>query len=128
MNNSVYVAKLGQQYDKTLNNFLLHVPNDALKDMHMLNYGTINNINSFFYSSIDVLIDFNSFTLELLMVARIFRWKLPSSFLLSLLSTSGYLMISAAWSINFQMFFFYVSLISVSLFSICQLIELLTEL
>ena len=73
MNNSVYVAKLGQQYDKTLNNFLLHVPNDALKDMHMLNYGTINNINSLFYSSIDVLIDFNSFTLELLMVARIFR-------------------------------------------------------
>ena len=73
MNTSVYVAKLGQQYDKTLDNFLLHVPNHALKDMHMLNYGTINNANSLFYSSTDALIDFNSFSLELLMVARIFR-------------------------------------------------------
>ena len=43
VNKSVYVAKLGQRCDKTLNNFLLHVPNHALKDMEMLNYVTINN-------------------------------------------------------------------------------------
>ena len=29
VNKSVYVAKLGQLYDKTLNNFFLHVPNQA---------------------------------------------------------------------------------------------------
>ena len=28
---SVYIAKAGQQYDKALNNILLHVPNHALK-------------------------------------------------------------------------------------------------
>ena len=57
VNKSVYMVKSGKLYDKNLNNFLLHVPNRALKDMHMLDYGTINNMYSL-YSSIKVLIDF----------------------------------------------------------------------
>ena len=46
MNKSLYIAKSRQQYYKTLNNILLHVPNHALKDVYMLNYGTIKNANS----------------------------------------------------------------------------------
>ena len=57
MNKSVYVAKSRQGYHKTLNNILLYMPNHVLKDMYMLNYGTIK-INSFYYSSIEVLIGF----------------------------------------------------------------------
>ena len=38
VNKSVYIAKSEQPYDKTLNNFLLHVSNNALKDMYILNY------------------------------------------------------------------------------------------
>ena len=34
---------MGQRYDKTLKNFLLHVPNHVFNDMHTLNCGTINN-------------------------------------------------------------------------------------
>ena len=41
VNKSVYIAKSGQLYDKTLKNFSLHVSNQALKDMYMLNYGII---------------------------------------------------------------------------------------
>ena len=37
----VYIAKSRQRYYKTLNNIMLHVPNHALKDMYMLNYGII---------------------------------------------------------------------------------------
>ena len=53
VNKSVYTVKSGQWYD-----FLLHVPNHVLKDIYMLNYGIINNMNSLYYSSIEVLIDF----------------------------------------------------------------------
>ena len=53
VNKSAYIAKSRQRRHKTLNNILLHVSKYALKDMYMLNYGTIK-INSF----IDVLIDF----------------------------------------------------------------------
>ena len=52
------IAKSGQRYDKTLNKFLLHVSDHASKDMYMLNYGIISNMNSLYYSSVDVLIDF----------------------------------------------------------------------
>ena len=45
VNKSVYIAKSRQQCYKTLNNILLHVPNNALKDVYMLNYGTIKNRN-----------------------------------------------------------------------------------
>ena len=57
---SVYIVKSRQRYDKTLNSFLLHMSNHALKDIYMirLNYGTINNTNSLYYSSLEVLIDF----------------------------------------------------------------------
>ena len=72
---SVYLAKLGQQYDKELNNFLLHVPNNALKNIYMLYYRTVNNTNSLYCSSIEVLIVINSFSFELLMVALIFSLK-----------------------------------------------------
>ena len=49
---------------KTLKNFLFHLPNHALKDVYMLNYGIINNMK-FFYSSIEVLIDFINFVIAL---------------------------------------------------------------
>ena len=35
---------------KALNNIVLHVPNDVLKDVYMHNYGAINNMNSLFYT------------------------------------------------------------------------------
>ena len=61
VNKSVSIAKSGQRYDKTRNNLLLHVPNHALKDMYVLNYGIINNMSSLYHSSIEVLVDlFNS--------------------------------------------------------------------
>ena len=99
----------------------------------MINYGTANNTNSLYYSSIEVLTDFiNSviamnvfykqltflFSLKLLMVA----WKLPSSCLLNPPSASGCFMISVTCLMNFQVvFLFCMSLSSVCLFSILQL-------
>ena len=41
-----------------MNNFLLDVSNHALKDTHILNYGPINNTNSLYYSSVEVLADY----------------------------------------------------------------------
>ena len=67
VNKSVYVAKLGQRCDKTLNNFLLHVPNHALKDMDMLNYVTIK-IQFILWFHRGVILWFHR-GLELLMVA-----------------------------------------------------------
>ena len=108
----------------------------------MLHYGIINNMNSLYYSSIEVLIAFinsvitlhvffisNSIFLKLLMVALIFSLKVAkSSCLLNSLSASGWLIISATRSINFQMVFsFYISLSSLCLFSIRQLRELLAD-
>ena len=37
MNKSVNIAKSRQRHDTPLNNFLLHVPNHALRDLFMLN-------------------------------------------------------------------------------------------
>ena len=48
VNRSVYIAKSGQQYDKTLNNFLKYVPNHVIKDMYMLNYRIMHSINSLY--------------------------------------------------------------------------------
>ena len=50
MNKSVHIAKSRQRYYKTLNNILLHVPNHALKDVYMLNYGIIKNTDSSHYT------------------------------------------------------------------------------
>ena len=50
VNKSVYIAKSRQRYHETLDNILLHVPNHALKDVYMLNYGTIKNTNSLCYA------------------------------------------------------------------------------
>ena len=50
VNKSVYIAKSRQQCYKTLNNILLHVPNNTLKDVYMLNYGTIKNRNILYYT------------------------------------------------------------------------------
>ena len=50
VNKSIYIAKSRQQYYKTLNNILLHVPNHALKDLYMLNYGITKNTNSSYYT------------------------------------------------------------------------------
>ena len=49
---------MGQRYDKTLNNFLFHMSDHALKDMYMLHYGVISNMNSLYYNSIEMVIDF----------------------------------------------------------------------
>ena len=38
VNKSVYITKSGKWYDKTLNNFLLHMSNYTLNDMYMLKY------------------------------------------------------------------------------------------
>ena len=48
VNITVDIAQSGQWYDKSLNSFLLHVLNHALKDVDMLNYKIINNINSLY--------------------------------------------------------------------------------
>ena len=50
VNKSVYIAKSRQRHYKTLNKILLHVPNHALKDVYMLNYGTIKSINILCYT------------------------------------------------------------------------------
>ena len=94
INKSVYIAKLGQRYDKTLDNFLLHVPNHALKDMCMLNYGIL------YYVLIDLI---NCAIILHVFYKQLSVWKLPYSCLLNSISASGRLMISATWSINFQM-------------------------
>ena len=52
------MIKSVRRYDKKLYNSLLLMLNHALKGMYMLNYGIINNMNSLYYSSIEVLIDF----------------------------------------------------------------------
>ena len=52
---SVCIAKWRQRYYKTLNNILLHVPNHALEDVYMLNYGIITNTNSSYYTSFFVI-------------------------------------------------------------------------
>ena len=41
---SVYIGKSRQWYHLTLNNILLHVSNYALKDMYILDCGTIVSI------------------------------------------------------------------------------------
>ena len=144
MNKSVYIAKSGQQYIKTLNNFFLHVSNHTLNDIYMLNYGIINNMNSLHYSSIEVLIDFvNSVLHETFFISNYpfctsawsylwsheySVWKLSSNCLLNPLSAFGCLMISVTWSINFQVvFLFYMSFSSLYLFSTRQLREMLAE-
>ena len=49
------IAKSRQRYHKTLNNILLHVPNHGLEDVYMLNYGTIKNINSLYYTCLLII-------------------------------------------------------------------------
>ena len=39
--NASHIAKSRQQYNKALNNFLMHVSDHAKKDMYTLNYGAI---------------------------------------------------------------------------------------
>ena len=56
VNKSGYIAKLRKRYYRTLKNILTHVSNYALKDVYMLNYGTIKK--AVYYNSIGVLIDF----------------------------------------------------------------------
>ena len=58
MNKLVHIAKSRQWYDIKFNSFLLGVPNQAVKEMYMLIYGTIKNTNSLCYSSHEVLIDY----------------------------------------------------------------------
>ena len=50
MNKSINIAKSRQRYYKTLNNILLNVPNHALKDVYMLNYGIKKNTSTSYYT------------------------------------------------------------------------------
>ena len=45
VNKSLYIAKSRQRHDRTLNNFLLHLPNHAFEDLYVLNNGTNKRIN-----------------------------------------------------------------------------------
>ena len=60
------MIKSVRRYDKKLYNSLLLMLNHALKGMYMLNYGIINNTNSLYYSSIEVIIDFINSVMTLL--------------------------------------------------------------
>ena len=60
------MIKSVRRYDKKLYNSLLLMLNHALKGMYMLNYGIINNTNSLYYSSIEVIIDFINSVITLL--------------------------------------------------------------
>ena len=60
------MIKSVRRYDKKLYNSLLLMLNHALKGMCMLNYGIINNTNSLYYSSIEVIIDFINSVITLL--------------------------------------------------------------
>ena len=60
------MIKSVRRYDKKLYNSLLLMLNHALKGMYMLNYGIINNMNSLYYSSIEVIIDFINSVMTLL--------------------------------------------------------------
>ena len=64
VNKSVHIAKWRQRYYKTLNNIFLYVPNHALKDVYMLNYGTIKNTNSSYYTGFFIINFFNHNTVE----------------------------------------------------------------
>ena len=68
------------------------------------------------------------FSLEYLWLHGLSVWKLPSNCLLNPLSVSCFLMICAAWLINFQMVLFYMRLSSVYLVSIQQLRKLIVEM
>ena len=57
MNKSVYTAKLWQRYHKILKNILLQLPNHDLKDVYMLNYGTMKNTNSLYYTRFFIIIN-----------------------------------------------------------------------
>ena len=96
-------------------------------ETYILHYGIIINMNSLYYSSIEVLIDFitsydfisnsifNSAS-SFLWLHEFSLWKLPSSCLLNLLSVSGCLMIYITWPIHFQMvclFYMVMSLFSI---------------
>ena len=65
VNKSVYIAKSQQRYYQILNNISLHVPNHALKDVYMLNNGTIKSTNSSCYTLflITIIIIFFSYNL-----------------------------------------------------------------
>ena len=60
------MIKSVRRYDKKLYNSLLLMLNHALKGMYMLNYGIINNMNSLYYSSMEVIIDFINSVITLL--------------------------------------------------------------
>ena len=60
------MIKSVRRYDKKLYNSLLLMLNHALKGMYMLNYGIINNMNSLYHSSIEVIIDFINSVITLL--------------------------------------------------------------
>ena len=60
------MIKSVRRYDKKLYNSLLLMLNHALKGMYMLNYGIINNMNSLYCSSIEVIIDFINSVITLL--------------------------------------------------------------
>ena len=55
MNKPVYIAKWRQRFDKTLNFFVARAKS-RLKDLYMVSHGTKYNTNSWYYSSIELLL------------------------------------------------------------------------
>ena len=71
MDKSIYVAKSRWPHNITLNNFLSDVPNHALKDLHMLNRGTIYNMNSSYYNTIEGLIHLINWVIAIITLKEI---------------------------------------------------------
>ena len=142
VNRSVYIAKSGQQYDKTLNNFLKYVPNHVIKDMYMLNYGIMNSVNSLYHISIEVLIDFINSVITLHVFYKQLNFLLQPRVTYGRMNFKSESCLGVAYSVHiqplvaqflrpgrliFKCFFFllYMSASSLCLFSIRQLKELL---
>ena len=98
---SVRIAKSGQRYDKTVNNFLLHEPNHALQDMYMLNYG----MNSSHYSSIKVLIDFINSVITLPVFYKQLHFLLQPQVTYGRMNFQSESFLVVAYSIQFQPLF-----------------------
>ena len=71
MDKSIYVAKSRWPHNITLNNFLLDVPNHTLNDLHMLNHGTIYNMNSSYYNTIEGLIHLINWVIAIITLKEI---------------------------------------------------------
>ena len=86
----------------TNNNFLLHVSNHALKYMYMLNYEIINNVNSLYYRSIEVLIDFINSVVTLHVFYKQLHFLLQPQITYGRMNFQSARCLAVAYSIQFQ--------------------------